>query len=213
MVVGYSPLTYGEGLSHRFLEFDVLVSAISIGCPIKLGFPQSSCGRNLAYRKADLDRAGGYSAMLSFRSGDDTHLTERFRNLGLGRVEYCSEPSTFVLTRSPTSIKNFIQQQIRKRSKLVTKSRAAICLSSSIFLSYCTLFGLPILAGSLLDPYFISIFFLRYILEQLCLFKACKVYEARHLTRWIPAFHIIYPFHIVMFSFLGIFQRYRWKGR
>ena len=99
MVLGHSPLSDTSGLFGLILKFDNLFSAIVSAAPAKLGVPHSSVGRNLAYRKSAYEEVGGFESLKQFRSGDDVHLTEKFRSWGQSRrirIVLCSQKSRVV---------------------------------------------------------------------------------------------------------------------
>lgn len=210
MVLGYSPLRPGKGLLHRFLQFDNLVAAISIAAPAKLGFAYASAGRNLAYRKDAYTSVGGYHVLRQYRSGDDTHLTERFRREKAGAIDFCADPATFVQTGIPESIGDLLHQQIRKNSRHFRKSPASVLLTTLLLISYLVPFaGLGFSQWLVPGLLFLGI---RFGCEFLCLAKAALVFGQRDLIKTIPVMQGIYPPVILFFSIIGFFKLYRWKA-
>ena len=210
MVLGYSPLKKGKGFLYRVLQFDNLFSAIASAAPVKLGYPFTSVGRNLAYRKQAYEDAGGFLALKKFRSGDDVHLTERFRYLNTGKIEFCADPNTFVETGLLERKRDVIQQQIRKNSKTLKTSGSSVALSLVIFLYYVMLVLLPIILPKAVSIWVITIV-IKFILEFIDLQKAARIFGQKDIIPFIPIMQIIYPLHIITFSLIGIFQLYRWK--
>ena len=210
MVIGYSPLVQDSGIGHRFFQFDNLFSGISAAIPTNLGFPSNSAGRNLAYTRDAYDNSGGYVALKKFRSGDDVHLTERFRYLGKGKIDACIHPDSFVQTQLPETPFQLFQQQIRKNSKILKKSWSSILLSIVLFMYYILLILIPIF---ILDwrIIWVKLFLVKILLEYVCLIKAVKLFQQRELIPVIPIMQIIYPIFIMFFSLLGVFQIYSWK--
>ena len=70
------------------LHFDNFFSSIVAAAPTKLGFPISSIGRNMAFKKSTYLQVGGYMSLTNFKSGDDIHLTERFRMKTDTKIDY-----------------------------------------------------------------------------------------------------------------------------
>ncbi|MEJ2543749.1 MAG: glycosyltransferase, partial [Calditrichaceae bacterium] len=136
MVLGHSPLVSRKGLWYKILEFDNLFSAISGSAPAKMGFALSSVGRNLAYRKSIYESIGGFRSLKKFRSGDDVHLTERFRVKNNKAIDYCADPDTFVTTIPPSTKRDIFHQQIRKNSKTLKKSWPTVFFSIGLFIFY-----------------------------------------------------------------------------
>jgi len=210
MVLGYSPLIKEKRYYFRLLQFDNLFSAIAGAAPTKLGFPFTSVGRNLAYRKTDYETTGGFLALKKFRSGDDIHLTKRFHHQNGGRIEYCADPDTFVHTMIPSSVKEVIQQQMRKNSKTFQLSLPNIAVMLAIFLLYLLFFSLPLILPGILVLWLVVIF-IKFGVEYLILRKAARIFEQSDLTPFIPLMQIIYPLYIITFTLLGSFQFYQWK--
>jgi cellulose synthase/poly-beta-1,6-N-acetylglucosamine synthase-like glycosyltransferase len=211
MVLGYSPLIPDKGACFKLLQFDNLFSAIVSAAPAALGYPFSSVGRNLAYRRSAYQQVGGYAQLKKFRSGDDLHLTERFRYMKNGRIEYNADPDTFVPTFVPASIKEIIHQQIRKNSKVFRTTPATILFFMFIFLYYLSIPLTPLLDpdGSMLWG---AGLFLKLFLELFCLLQAVKIFRQASLRPYIPLMQMVYPFYIILFSLLGTFQKYSWKN-
>jgi cellulose synthase/poly-beta-1,6-N-acetylglucosamine synthase-like glycosyltransferase len=210
MVLGYSPLAPGKGFLYRLLQFDNLFSAIASAAPVKLGYPFTSVGRNLAYRKKIYEDAGGFLALKKFKSVDDVHLTERFRYLNTGKIDFCADPSTFVETRLLHRVGSVFQQQIRKNSKTLIMSAGSVLISLLIFSYYMMMISYPfLLPGSVLIWGILA--GVKLIIEYIDLRKAALIFRQNDLIGWIPLMQIVYPFHIIFFSIIGVFQVYRWK--
>jgi cellulose synthase/poly-beta-1,6-N-acetylglucosamine synthase-like glycosyltransferase len=211
MVLGYSPLLPEAGFWNKFLRFDNLFSAIVIAAPAKLGYPFSGAGRNMAYRRYAYNQVGGYQALKKFRSGDDMHLTERFRSKHSGRIDFSADPDTFVFTRSASGWREIFDQQIRKNSKVLKATPGTVIF---FILLFCYYISIPLLPVS--DPGSLAVWglllFLKLLLEWFCLVRAAKIFKQELLLRFIPLLQILYPFFIIFFSGLGLFQKYNWKN-
>jgi len=210
MVLGYSPLVEGKGFLRRILQFDNLFSAISAAAPTNLGYPFTSVGRNLAYRRDAYENAGGFLALKKFRSGDDVHLTERFRYLNNGRIDYCAHPETFVLTRPPETGKEIFHAQVRKNSKTLLKAGSSIAFSLVLFAYYMLIICFPLLYPEW-NGLWLALLAAKFILEYIPLRKAAKIFRQQSIIPYIPLMQIIYPAYIIFFSILGALQLYQWK--
>jgi len=210
MVIGHSPITQKPGLYQRILQFDNLFSVIAASAPTKLGNPISSIGRNLAYRKSAYVDVGSFLALKQYRSGDDILLTERFHYLNDGKIDFCAHPDTFVQTQPPETFSEIFQQQVRKNSKALLKSPSSILFSSLLFLYYLFFLCFPLLFPKYLILWLI-ICVAKLLIEFIDLSKAARIFKLAHTIKFIPLMQVIYPFNIMLFSVLGIFQLYRWK--
>ncbi len=210
MVLGNSPLKTAKGFWGTFLNFDNLFSAITTAAPAKLGFPHTSIGRNLAYRKAAYEKAGGYAALKKFRSGDDVHLTEQFRRTGQGKIDYCAHPGTFVYALPPETGQEILYQQIRKNSKTLKKSLPTVFFSVLVFAAYLLFIFLPLLQPSALILWLI-VMALKMGVEFWALTQAAFTFRRKELIPWFPLMQILYPAYVIVFSILGALQLYKWK--
>lgn len=210
MVLGYSPLLPGKGWWHPILAFDNLFSAIAAAAPTQLGHPITSVGRNLAYRKTAYENVGSFLALKKFRSGDDVHLTERFRYMKAGKIVFCAHPDTFVPTIPPGSHKEILHSQLRKHSKIFKQTPSAIAVSLAIFLSYCCLTFFPLIVPQYFIPW-TYVMAAKFLLEFVDLTLAAFIFHQKALIKYFPLMQIVYPFYIFLFSGLGALDRYRWK--
>jgi biofilm PGA synthesis N-glycosyltransferase PgaC len=210
MVIGYSPLQKGKGFLDKLLRFDNLFSAISASAPTKLGYPFTSVGRNLGYRKDAYEYAGGFLALKKFRSGDDVHLTERFRYTKSGVIEYCADPDSFVITFPPATRLELFHQQVRKNSKTLKKAGTSVLFSLALFAYYILFAGLPFFLASWIDVWLVLLA-LKLITEYIDLRKAAYIFGQSDLIKYIPLMQVIYPAYIIFFSLLGVLQVYSWK--
>ncbi len=210
MVLGYSPLIRSGKFYFKLLQFDNLFSSIASAAPTKLGYPFTSVGRNLAYRKDSYENMGGFQALKKFRSGDDVHLTGHFRYQKNGIIDFCADPDTFVQTQIPSSFRELIQQQIRKNSKTFQLSWSSIIFMLTIFFYYLLLIMIPMLLPSTLYLWGVLLF-IKFALEYVTLLKAANIFKQRDLIPYIPLMQVLYPAYIIFFSIVGTFQFYQWK--
>ncbi|MCH8124958.1 glycosyltransferase [candidate division KSB1 bacterium] len=209
MVLGHSLLVSGKGFFHRLQEFDNLFSAIVVAALTKMGYAFSSIGRNMAYRSITLESVGGFNSLKKFRSGDDIHLTDRFRTKA-GKIDYCADPETFVLTQPLKSKKEFLNQQIRKNSKTFIRSPSSMLLPIGLF-AYHVLF----LLFPIIFPHqfllWLAFLCLKFILEFTCLYNAAIIFKQKQLIPYLLFMQIIYPGYIIFLTILGGLQVYKWK--
>ena len=210
MVLGHSPLVPRKGLWSKVLDFDNLFSAISGSAPTKMGFALSSVGRNLAYRKSVYKAIGGFTSLSRFKSGDDVHLTEKFRQHDKKAIDYCVDPDTFVLTIPPSTTRDTFHQQIRKNSKTLKKSWPTIIFSLGLFIFYMLFLTLPFFYGKILNTWLIVIA-VKFVIEFITLLYASVIFRKNRLIPYLLPMQIFYPLYLLFFSFLGVLQLYEWK--
>ena len=151
-----------------------------------------------------------YLSLKKFKSGDDVHLTERFRYLDTGNIEYCADPETFVETFPPIQTAEIFHQQIRKNSKILLSTPSSIFMALVIFIYYMLTALIPIIFPKLLVLWLITII-VKILIELSALSLANKKFRQKMPFYIIMIFQLIYPLHIIFFSVLGLFQVYKWK--
>jgi cellulose synthase/poly-beta-1,6-N-acetylglucosamine synthase-like glycosyltransferase len=211
MVIGFSPLIQRKGFGYRLLEFDTLFSTLVAAASVKLGYPFTSTGRNLAYRKSAYKDSGGFLSLKKYRSGDDMHLTRKFREKKIGKIQYCAQPDTFVKTWPPTTFSHFFQQQLRKNSKILQSGLSTGFFALLIFIYHILFYTIPFISTG--DITIWSIFVcMKFLIELIVLFYAIQIFNQKQLISFLPISLLIYPLFIIFFSILGAFQKYKWKN-
>jgi poly-beta-1,6-N-acetyl-D-glucosamine synthase len=209
MVLGHSLLEKKKGFLDKLLRFDNLFSGIMVAAPVVMGFPMTSVGRNMAYRKSAYQEAGGYEKLSKHKSGDDVHLTELFRQKVQGKMKFCS--TCFTITKTPDTFREVVFQQIRKNSKLFKKSFSSILLSIFLFLYHALLVIFPFI----LPQYFfiwLTAFMAKLCAEFFTLSVASYKLGDSHILPLIPFMQIFYPFYVTVMALIGSLQVYKWKN-
>ena len=211
MVIGhYEPEIKKNNLLGILIKFDNLFSSIMASVTANIGYPISSAGSNLAYRKKDYEEVNGHEALKHFKSGDDVHLTERFRTKLKKKIVYCGNPKTFVFTKHPEKKKEFFHQQMRKNSKHLKKSFSSIVFSIFLFLYFVLTYGFPFINPDFNNSWLLIIL-VKLFLEFIVLTKAAFIFNRKNIIIWFPLFQIFYPFYVIVFSILGNLQFYEWN--
>lgn len=210
MVLGHALLEKTPGFLNRLLRFDNLFAGLMTALPTLWGFPLSSVGRNMAYRKDAYYKSGGYEALAGYKSGDDVHLTELFRRQVQGKIRFCGGAGSYVLSRPPETRKEIFQQQIRKNSKLLQKSPAALTFSFLLLAYHLLLIGLPFFLPELTTIWAISLA-TKLALEFIALWIAVRKLDERSLTPYLFLFQLIYPVYVIVLAALGSLGRFHWK--
>ena len=211
MVIGhYEPQIKKNNLIRILIKFDNLFSSIMASVTANVGFPISSAGSNLAYRQADYEKVNGHEALKQFKSGDDVHLTERFRTRLKKKIVYCANPKTFVFEEPVAEVKKFVHQQMRKNSKHLKKSFSSIIFSVFLFLYFVLIFGLPFFNPAFTIVWLIIIL-IKLFLEFIILKKAAHIFNHQDIVVWFPLLQIFYPIYLIIFSILGNLQFYEWN--
>lgn len=206
MVLGHSNLK----TRSRFLHFDNFFSSIVAAAPTKLGFPISSVGRNMAFRKSVYQEVGGYLSLIKFKSGDDIHLTERFRIKTKTKIDYCANYRSFTQSMPPDTFKEILNQQIRKNSKILNKSFTTASFSVILFFVYNLMLFFPLIQPQEIRLW-IGITALRLSVEFIALIIASIKFRVKFLIPYFPVFQIFYPIYLMVMGIIGSLHLYKWK--
>ncbi len=210
MVLGHSRIKKQAGWLNAWLRMDNLFSGIMIALPARLGFPNSSVGRNMTYRKDAYLQSGGYPRLSAFASGDDVHLTELFRRRLKGEIRFAAGKDITTETLPPAGKADVFQQQVRKNSKLLQKSPGSVMISLVIFAAHAVLYGAPWIFG-LSPEIWLSALGAKAAVETIALkFFSTKLDEKCGLAG-LFMFALTYPLYVIFFGLLGSARRYRWK--
>ncbi len=210
MVLGFSPLEKKPGWRGSLLDFDNLFSAIVAAAPTMLGFPLSSVGRNMAFRRSAYDEIGGYASLTNFRSGDDIHLTERMRDHCKGKITFCADPGSFVYTQPPDTGREIWYQQVRKNSKIMDKSLKSASFSVFLFIALMLYIFIPVINSAWLIPWLIMLG-LKFAAEFIALLISVRIFKLPKLIPWLPVMQIFYPFYVTLLGIIGWLHLYKWK--
>lgn len=210
MVVGHALLIRRNGVLDKLLRFDNLFSAIMVAFPALLGFPMSSVGRNMGYRKKAYFKSGGYDALARHKSGDDVHLTELFRKKSKGKIRFNFNKHSFTLSKTPDTLRTIMHQQIRKNSKILKKSLPSILFAVLLFFFHILLILFPFIYPEQLETW-ILLLVSKFGLEFITLTISAKRFSDTSIIPFIPFMLIFYPIYVSLLGIIGVFQKYEWK--
>jgi len=210
MVLGHALLFQKKGWLNKWLRFDNLFSGILMAATTMLGFPMTSVGRNMAYRREAYLKSGGFDQLSGHKSGDDVHLTELFRRKIEGKIKFNLNKKSFTISKPPDSWKEIIHQQIRKNSKILNKSFPSIVLSFFLFFYHALLVVFPFIFPSL-TLFWTMLLALKLICEFITLYISAKKFSDISTMWLIPLMQIFYPLYVTVLGIVGIFQSYEWK--
>jgi poly-beta-1,6-N-acetyl-D-glucosamine synthase len=110
IVLGYAPMTDGNGLLHAWSRYEVAHTATLYFGFALLGHPYMGVGRNLLWEKDLFRQVGGFQTHEGLASGDDDLFINQ---VATGRnVAVCVAPESFVYSRpAPTWRAWFVQKR------------------------------------------------------------------------------------------------------
>lgn len=159
MIIGYSPYMRSTGWVSLLVSYEAWYVAIQYISALLMGRPYMSVGRNLAFKKELFVAVGGYKSHQEILSGDDDLFLQEAKKSG--KITYTIDPSTWVWTKTPRNLKNYIQQ---KRRHLTTAPRYEVRDQIVLFMTFLSqlLFYVSIGVLSFTYPWILSLLVLRY---------------------------------------------------
>jgi cellulose synthase/poly-beta-1,6-N-acetylglucosamine synthase-like glycosyltransferase len=132
-----------------------------------------------------------------------------------GNIKVLKSPQHLILTSSPSSIKDFLQQRKRWASKSrYYTDKTTIALTLIVFTANFALVALSfwgIYTTNVLFP--IYAFLLKGFSDLILFWKGKDLYKYHNILILLPIITIIYPFYIVLTAFTSIKSPFEWKGR
>lgn len=206
--------TGGTAADVMALEFLGLV-AVGAGA-IGIGRPNLCNGANVAYRKDVFQALGGFSGVDHLTSGDDELLMQKIAYTTGGRVRFCADRESAVLTEASDSPAAFFEQRRRWASKGAHYPHPAlVAMIAAIYAFYVVLLGglLALPFAPSLAPPVLGALALKVIPEAALLGPACVHFgRARLMAYFLPAQLLHIPYVVAMGA-AGALGGYTWKGR
>ena len=111
VVIGYSPLATTPGWLNRLQRYETTLTALLYLGRAAAGKPYMAVGRNLAYRKAVWQEAGGFSEHAHILSGDDDLFVQSVADSA--RVSIAVHPEAWVESVSQGTWRDWFRQKQR----------------------------------------------------------------------------------------------------
>lgn len=204
-----SPLLFGI----QFLDF-LSHTACAAGA-IGNGSVNNCNGSNMAYRRAAYDRAGGYAALASMNTGDDSLLAQRIAAETPWSVGFVLDARAQVTTLPVSTWAQFFRQRMRWAAQTSDYHPETLGFLVATFLYYLLLTGTAIAA--FFDPLYALLFAAGYapkfVVDYLILRRFTGLTNTRTLLKYyIPAAVLHIP--VIFIAVIGgYFAKFEWKGR
>jgi len=196
------------------LNFLSLIGSTIGGFGIKRSFMCN--GANLCYNKSTFIEIGGFSGNSKISSGDDIFLLEKMSKTNPEKVKFLKSKEAIVETKSESSWKLFLNQQLRWASKSTDYnndfSRLVGILVFSMNLTLIVLGILTILKPNYLN-YFLMLLIQKIIIDFFLIIKTSDFLNSRKSLRYYLLISLLYLVFVVVIGSLSFLKKYTWKGR
>ncbi len=174
-------------------------------------------GANLAFRKEDFLKVGGYEGNENYASGDDVFLMMKLqKEIGDHAISFVKSRNAIVDTEAKESWKEFIRQRTRWASKAKAYRTMFALYASGVVLAFNVLLMLS-LPGLFFFPGYAQLVLIlwgiKLATDATLLFPFTRFIE-QHQLMWyfIPA-QVFVAFYTSIAGFLGFSKSFAWKGR
>ena len=202
-----SPLIHG----FQFIDF-ISFTACGAGS-IGYGRTTTCNGSNMAFRRSAYDEVGGYGAIASLNSGDDSLLAQKIEKTKNWKVTFVNDPISFVTTISVQTWKEILLQRMRWAAQTTQYPTGTVIFMSITFIFYILLFiSLPI-SIFLLEPSPWLAFAAKCGIDLMLLNKFTTMTRTRSLLRYFLPSAFIHIALVIAAVFGGYITKFEWKER
>lgn len=215
VVLGYAAYKTSppfDTLFHKLLALEYFSLASVALASVAHGFPSTSSGANLSYRKTLFEQVGGFGESMRFHSGDDDLLIHRFKEKTDAGFRYAIGNDAVVHTDPPKNLKQFFHQRIRFASKHLAYPGHVVFVLTCVYLFHCLLLLLLGLALFIPRFRFMGCVFLviKTMADLWFLYPAQQKLEKRNLLPYYPLAVLPHIIYVVIFPLLGQLMPKRW---
>lgn len=202
LVLSYGGYFKTKGLLNRFIRFDTVFTAMQFLGFARAGVPYMGVGRNLAYRKSLFFKAKGFASHISVISGDDDLFVNENAKKENTNVELSYEGFTY--SEPKQKFKDWIRQKQRHFSTGIRYKKwhkiilGLEIMSRMIFFAIFTYF---LIVKSTFWYVFLSLFFIRFLIQNIVFYKVFKKLKALDLIFFGFILDFILPF-INLYAFI-----------
>lgn len=191
VVLGYGAYQKNKNsFLNKLIRFETLITAIQYFSYAKMGSAYMGVGRNIAYRKTEFSKIGGFKNHLEILSGDDDLLINEIstpRNTAI-----CYQKDSFTISEPKTNFKEWIDQK-RRHITTASKYKASHQISLGLFYISQVLFwilALVLIIFQVNIPLTLLLIFIRFLIWYLIISRSAIKLQEKDLLTFAPIFEI-----------------------
>lgn len=189
VILGYSPHRYQNTLLGRWIDYETWYIAIQYLSASLMGRPYMSVGRNVAFRKEQFDRIGGFDSHMHVRSGDDDLLINEMGREA--RYGISMDKSSWVWTDAKSNWRAYLLQKRRHLSTAPHYNFWNQVWLMTVYMSqliwYATVFYLI-----LISPLYSVLLLLRWLILMIVAYRSKEVLELNVSVLFVPIFDLAF---------------------
>jgi biofilm PGA synthesis N-glycosyltransferase PgaC len=214
MICGPVKLYGRKNFSGRMQEME-FYGLTGIGAAsIHINKPMFCNGANLAFRRQDFNRVGGYENSLS-QSGDDTQLMQKIHNVINKKIIFIKDKRSIVVTGTLTKSKDLLRQRKRWASKIpFTLSAYTILIAILAWFVHGLLLAQIIYSIINSEYFFLFLSIVIKVLIETILIKSVAEFYNEKVSWFLML--ITQPLYCIYIFYIGMtapFGKYNWKDR
>jgi len=218
MVLGftsYRPDPWINPWLFAIQSLDFLSHIICAAGAIGAGQAFNSNANNLAFRRRVYDEVGGYGRRGKFLSGDDDLLLQAVADRTSWKLDFATEPETYVVTRPSRTLKQVIKQRMRWASKGTAYNPGVLVFLLATFTFFAGLaVSLPFsIIFPLKAPLPLVLFGLKVGADYLVVGKGLRIFGKGEYLRYFPVTELVHIPLILVAAIGGQFLPHEWRGR
>lgn len=209
-------LTHDHTVLQLFQSLDFLVLQGITAAAVQLRLHNMCNGANLAYERKAFYELNGFDGVDHIASGDDMMLMQKIAERFPNKIFYLLSGDAVVRAAPAASWQAFFSQRIRWASKATHYHDKKIF--SVLFLVYFFNLSLLLLlvAGfwdSSLWIGFAGMILGKTFVEMIFIYPVAQFFRETGLLKFLFPFQPLHIVYTLIAGWLGVFGRYKWKGR
>ena len=215
VVAGYSPIeqqfprSFLARWGDFFLRYLEIKNSLGAAAAVGLGNAYLCTGRNFSYRKCVFEEVGGFEKIKHSVSGDDDLFIQLVQRETRWKIAYMTSPESFVETKPPFSLRDFLNQ--RKRHFSAGKYYA---LRMKLILALIHSFNALALLTLLLYPMFGAVVLaLKIAADAIVFYQGAVLFGNPTLVRSIFPLELAAVVYNLVIGPIGYVGTFSWKGR
>ncbi len=203
-----------ETFWEHLYEIDLtLINAVNVGMA-GLKRPLMASGANLLYEREVFDEVDSIEEHGKVASGDDMYLLKDYRE-NEKEVRLVSSPNHAIITETPQSFREFIDQRLRWLGK-TSDLKDHLSTGLAILQSILTFLFFALLVYSVAQSDWegaVILFASKMLIDFVVFFPYFK--RIKRLSTWlfIPLYELLFPFYTLIILTLMFWYKPKWKGR
>lgn len=195
-----------EGMQALDWAYLLGIAAAAVG----MGYPLSTIGNNLSFRRKAYQQVGGYRK-IKFSVTEDFVLFQSIVQTGKWKYLYPIDPHVLVISQPCATLKEIIRQKHRW-------GKGGLDMKLSGFLIMVIGFGMHLLIPLtfVLGSFFFasSALLIKFIADYAFLYRVLRTLERTDLLKYFYAFQIYYFLYVLLLPFIVFLGgKVIWKGR